>query len=89
MAEVYTLTDSMYWTMKRLDDAVEQAGVLRAQVIGDSLRMAQLAMVFDAPAPPDTSRRGAPAAAAPNPAAGLPRERGTQLHGVNRGLMAV
>ena len=70
MAEVYALTDSMYFTMKKLDDAVEAAGVLRAQVIGDSVRMAQLAIVFDAPAaPPDTSRRGAPAAAPPNPAA--------------------
>jgi photosystem II stability/assembly factor-like uncharacterized protein len=70
MREVYALTDSMYFTLQKLQDAVTQAGELRAVLaISDTLKSQAISAVLDAPAPPDTSRRGAPAAAPPNPAA--------------------
>ena len=70
MREVYAHTDSMYFTLQKLQDAVSQAGELRAVfAISDTLKRQAISALLDAPAPPDTSRRGAPAAAPPNPAA--------------------
>jgi hypothetical protein len=74
MREVYALTDSMYWTLSRMQDAIGAASALRAQA-SDSARILRLTQLIDAPAPPDTSRRGAPAAAPPNPAAPTARPR--------------
>jgi len=72
MREVYTLTDSMYWTLRRLEDAIGQAGTMQAQA--DTALRRRITAVLDAPAPPDTSRRGIPATA--TPAAG-PQQPGT------------
>jgi hypothetical protein len=70
MRDVYTLTDSMYFTLQKLQDAVTQAGEMRAVfAISDTLKSQAISALLDAPVPPDTSRRGAPAAAPPNPAA--------------------
>jgi len=74
MRELYALTDSMYWTLSKLQDAVGAASALRAQAT-DSARILRLTQLIDAPATPDTSRRGAPAAAPPNPAAPTARPR--------------
>ena len=74
MREVYALTDSMYWTLSKMQDAIGAASALRAQAT-DSARILRLTQLIDAPAPPDTSRRGAPAAAPPNPAAPTARPR--------------
>ena len=68
MREIYALTDSMYFTLLRMQQTIGSANALRAQA-ADSARRARLTALIDAPAPPDTSRRGAPAAAPPNPAA--------------------
>jgi hypothetical protein len=73
MRDVYALTDSMYFTLQKLQDAVTQAGELRAVfAISDTLKRKAISALLDAPVPPDTSRRGAPAAAPPNPAAATP-----------------
>jgi len=73
MRELYALTDSMYFTLQKLQDAVTQAGELRAVfAISDTLKRKAISVLLDAPAPPDTSRRSAPAGAPPNPAAANP-----------------
>jgi hypothetical protein len=64
MREVYALTDTMYFTMRRLEDAIGQAVAVQAT---DSIQR-RVREVLDAPAPPDTSRRGGPQLG-PNPAA--------------------
>ena len=40
--------------------------------ISDTLKRQAISVLLDAPVPPDTSLRGAPAAAPPNPAAATP-----------------
>ena len=85
LQEVYTLTDSMYWAMRRLEDAIAQAGTMQAQA--DTALRRRITAVLDAPAPPDTSRRGIPATATPatqNPPPGTYTLRGAfnQLAGV-------
>src|SRR5207237_3199247 len=67
------LTDSMYFTFQKVQDAARQAGEMRDTfAISDTLKRQAISVLLDAPAPPDTSRRGAPAAAPPNPAAAVP-----------------
>jgi hypothetical protein len=70
MREVYALTDSMYFTLQKLQDAVTQAGEMRAVfAISDTVKGHAISALLDAPASvPDTSQRGAPAAVPPNPA---------------------
>ncbi|HEU4994283.1 MAG TPA: hypothetical protein VFT29_05660 [Gemmatimonadaceae bacterium] len=71
MREVYSLTDSMYFTLRKLQDAITQAGELRAlYAISDTLKHRAIGVVLDAPAAPDTSRRGTPAPAPPGGGAG-------------------
>ena len=59
MREVYALTDSMYFTIRKLEEAAGAAATARAQA-SDSTFVQRVAAILDAPAPPDTSRRGAP-----------------------------
>jgi photosystem II stability/assembly factor-like uncharacterized protein len=62
MHEVYALTDSMYWTMTKLEEAAGLARALRER-LADSVAAARITAVLEAPAQPDTSNRGAPPAA--------------------------
>src|SRR5919202_846833 len=65
MREIYALTDTMYFTMRRLEEAVGQAVAVQGT---DSIQR-RVREVLDAPAAPaDTSRRGGPQLG-PNPAA--------------------
>jgi hypothetical protein len=59
MHEVYALTDSMYWTLSKLQESIGQATAFR-QRLTDSVAAARVIAILDAPAPPDTSTRGAP-----------------------------
>jgi hypothetical protein len=95
LREVYALTDSMYWSLARLQESMGQARTLR-QSLTDSTRLATLASVFDAPAPPDTSIRGAPPAARPVVAAAArsgignqPTPAPTTLSGASNALAAL
>jgi photosystem II stability/assembly factor-like uncharacterized protein len=62
--EVYALTDSMYWTLAKLQTAVKEAGVARTAAT-DSIRRMRLTELLDAPAKPDTESKGSPTANAP------------------------
>jgi hypothetical protein len=62
LREIYALTDSMYWTLTKLQESIGQARTARGRLT-DSVVLGRIAAILDAPAPPDTSIRGAPPAA--------------------------
>jgi photosystem II stability/assembly factor-like uncharacterized protein len=62
LREVYALTDSMYWTLSRLQQSIGEARALRQRTT-DQAALARMGVILDAPVPPDTSIRGAPPAA--------------------------
>jgi hypothetical protein len=62
LREIYALTDSMYWTLTKLQESIGQARTARGRLT-DSVALGRIAAILDAPAPPDTSIRGAPPAA--------------------------
>lgn len=74
LGEVYALTDSMYWTLTKLQESIGQARALRARLT-DSAAAAGVIAILEAPMPPDTSSRGAPPAARVVPSAGAPGGR--------------
>ena len=71
LREVYALTDSMYWTLSKLQESIGQARSMRAG-LADSAAAARVTAILEAPVPPDTSPRGVPPAARVAPDAGVP-----------------
>ena len=60
LAEVYALTDSMYWTLARLQESISQARALR-QRLTNSAAAARVSAILESPAPPDIAKGGTPA----------------------------
>ena len=88
LREVYALTDSMYWTLVKLQQAGEEARAVRARMT-DSVAAGRVTAILEAPAPPDTSTRGAPPAARATvvgAAAPAPRPAPTTLTGASNAL---
>jgi photosystem II stability/assembly factor-like uncharacterized protein len=67
MREVYTLTDSLYFTQKKLTDAVDSARATLARVAADTQSVRRIAAVLDAPDPkaPPPANPNAPRPAGP------------------------
>ena len=75
LKEIFTLTDSMYFTMQKLESAIADARAMRTQMAGNQLALDQIFGVLEAPEAPDTSAKGAPPPPAPRPGPPLTRSR--------------
>jgi hypothetical protein len=61
LQQVYALTDSMYWTLAKLQGAVTEAGAMRTQLSVDTAFRTRLTALLDAP----EEAKGTPTANAP------------------------